>query len=146
MRSAQPTTRPRTRFGARPITIDGIDRRVTLLGEIAQSNTTPRVAISRRSGISAWPHDCGQAMASYGPLQIGSRIVLGTHTPWTGADGQGGYVSQDTNWGDEMSAYVGQTAMITSLEGLDTAGCAIVHVDVDGGQWVWRVRDAQPAP
>lgn len=98
------------------------------------------------SGISAWPHDCGQAMASYGPLQIGSRIVLGAHTPWTGADGQGGYVSQDTNWGDEMSAYVGQTAMITSLEGLDTAGCAIVHVDVDGGQWVWRVRDAQPAP
>lgn len=98
------------------------------------------------SGIMAWPTDCGQAQASYGPVVIGSRIVLGAHTPWTGPDGQGGSVVADTDWNDEMMQYVGMTAMVSALDGLDPAGCPGVRVDVDGGQWFWRLRDAHPAP
>jgi hypothetical protein len=100
------------------------------------------------SGIMTWPHDCGQptGMASYGPIVIGSRIILGMHTPYTGPDGQGGYAQADTNWAPDMSQYVGMTATVQSLGGLDAAGCSVVQVDIDGGSYYWRVRDAQPAP
>ena len=54
-RGGAATTRPFTRLGASPVTIEGIERRVTFDGENAHSNTAPRTPSSRRSGISAWP-------------------------------------------------------------------------------------------
>jgi hypothetical protein len=98
------------------------------------------------SGIMTWPTDCGHAAGQYGPVVIGTRIMLGAHTPWTGPDGQGGQVQADTNWADEMMQYVGMVGQVTSLDGVDEAGCDTVHVDVDGGQWIWRLRDARPTP
>jgi hypothetical protein len=98
------------------------------------------------SGIMSWPADCGHAQASYGPVQIGSRILLGAHSPWTGPDSTGGAVVADTDWNDEMMQWVGMIATVTALDGVDPAGCAGVRVDVDGSQWFWRLRDARPAP
>lgn len=98
------------------------------------------------SGIAAWPTDCGQAVPSYGPVAIGTRIVLGAHSPWTGRDSSGGQVQGDTDWNDEMAQWVGMAATVVALDGVDPAGCAGVRVDVDGGQWFWRLRDARPAP
>jgi hypothetical protein len=40
-----------------------------------------------------------------------------------------------------MLEYVGQEAFVTELRETDGAGCPIVHVDIDGGEWVWRIRD-----
>jgi hypothetical protein len=40
-----------------------------------------------------------------------------------------------------MSEYVGRTASVTALEGVDPGGCAIVRVDVDDGGYWWRIRD-----
>lgn len=97
-------------------------------------------------GISAWPTACGQAQATYGSARVGSRIVLGAHSPWTGADSSGGQVVGDTDWNDEMMQWVGSVGTIVQLDGVDPAGCAGVRVDVDGGQWFWRLRDAHPAP
>lgn len=98
------------------------------------------------SGIMAWPADCGHAQASYGPVVVGSRILLGAHTPWTGPDSTGAPVVDDTDWNDEMMQWVGMAATVVSLDGVDPAGCAGVRVDVDGQQWFWRLRDARPAP
>lgn len=98
------------------------------------------------SGIQSWPTACGQATAAYGPITMGSRIILGAHTPYTGPDGQGSFVQADDNWNEEMSQYVGQLATVIQLDGLDEAGCSVVHVDIDGGAWYWRLRDAHPAP
>jgi hypothetical protein len=100
------------------------------------------------SGVVTWPTACGMSATTvtYGPVQIGSRIVLGTHSPWTGPDSAGGYVTSDTNWADEMAQWVGMVATVAELDGVDDAGCAVVHVDIDGGQYYWRLRDAQPAP
>lgn len=96
-------------------------------------------------GPGGIPLDCGMSRAVYGSLRAGDTIFLGAHSPWSGPDGQGGYVSGDTNWADEMGRYIGQPTAITSFEGLDSAGCAVVHVAVDGGQYYWRIRDARLA-
>lgn len=71
---------------------------------------------------------------SYG-YQSGDSVIIGAHR----------YISEDNNWADEMSEFVGQTAKITSMEGKDGTDSAIVHVDVDSGDWYWRVETLSPA-
>jgi len=53
-------------------------------------------------------------VASYGPIEVGSSVVLGTHTGWTGPDGYGGTVTDYTWWAPEMAAYVGTRTVVTS--------------------------------
>lgn len=89
------------------------------------------------------PQDCGQAVPVYGPVTVGSSVVLGMHTPWTGSDGQGGMVTMDTNWAAEMQPWVGQRTTVTQLGGLDAAGCPGVRVQADNGQYFWRLRNLQ---
>lgn len=81
------------------------------------------------------PRHCGMRAGAetYGSIMVGSTVVLGRHTPWAG----------DENWDPGMDRWVGTTAIVTQLAGLDTAGCPGVRVGVDGGQWFWRVRDVQ---
>lgn len=83
------------------------------------------------------PRHCGMSAGgeTYGVLRPGSQIVLGRHTPWAG----------DDNWASEMGRWVGLVATVTRLDGVDTAGCPGVRVDADGGQFFWRIRDAQLA-
>ncbi len=83
IRSAQPTTRPRTRLGWMPVIIAGIDRRVTLLGENAQSNTAPRSASLVRNGISAGPPYGGVRSARIVSIVI--RIRSGWASPFRAA-------------------------------------------------------------
>jgi hypothetical protein len=85
-------------------------------------------------GPGGIPLDCGMTRPAYGSLRVGDAIMLGAHSPWSGPNGQGGYVSGDTNWADEMGRFVGAQTVITSFEGLDSAGCAVVRVAVDRGE------------
>ena len=78
------------------------------------------------------PRHCGMTYPDYGAVTVGSYIVLGRHTPWAG----------DTWWNASMEGYVGRAARVTALGGLDPVGCPYVRVDVDGGSWGWRIRDA----
>ncbi|UJR79741.1 hypothetical protein [Sandaracinus amylolyticus] len=87
------------------------------------------------------PQDCGMAVPVYGPVAVGSSVVLGMHTPWTGSDGQGGVVTADTNWAADMAQYVGQRTTVTQLSGLDTAGCPGIRVQADNGTFFWRLRN-----
>ncbi len=96
-------------------------------------------------GPGGIPLDCGMSRPFYGSLSVGTGIVLGGHSPWSGPDGQGGYVSSDRNWASEMGGWIGQRTVITSLDGVDSAGCPGVRVAADGGQYFWRIRDASPA-
>lgn len=75
--------------------------------------------------------DMTERNVSYGSLGIGSMVQLNMHSAWRG----------DANWTPEMNRFVGMTASITSLEGVDTVGCPVVRVNVDGGQYYWRIRD-----
>jgi hypothetical protein len=88
-------------------------------------------------GPGGIPTSCGQAetAAEFGPLAVGTKIKLGRHTP----------VDGDINWNDNMDAYVEQTATITAHNGVDSAGCPLVRVDVDQGMWSWRIRDTKLA-
>jgi hypothetical protein len=95
--------------------------------------------------IAGVPANCGMAtVARYGPVHPGMPVTLGAHTPWSGPDGHGQYVGNDTWWNEEMWAYVGQPAVVTELGGLDPVGCPYVRVSVDGGSWGWRIRDLRP--
>jgi hypothetical protein len=99
------------------------------------------------TGLSSIPRDCGMAVANFGALTIGSRVILGQHSGWTGSDGHGGTVVDDTDWAPEMMQYVGSVATIVQFDSdPDPAGCPGVRVDIDGGQWFWRIRDMQTAP
>lgn len=88
------------------------------------------------------PAACGMtdATAVYGPIVVGSTVQLGMHTPWQG----------DANWTAEMNRWVGATAVVVRINGVDAAGCPTVRVNVDGGQFSWRIRDMRllsgPAP
>jgi hypothetical protein len=54
-------------------------------------------------------------------------------------------VDGDENWTEEMNEFVGQTGTVTSLAGSDTVGCPGVRVDLDRGEWFWRIRDVRLA-
>lgn len=90
------------------------------------------------------PSYCGMSTPVYGPITIGTSVVLGAHTGWTGSDGGGGTVTDDTWWNDSMFEYVGQRTTVTELPGLDPVGCPYVRVAIDGGTWGWRIRDLSP--
>jgi hypothetical protein len=93
----------------------------------------------------ALPRQCGASTADFGPITVGASVLLGAHTSYTGPDGQGGLVApgseSELNWSPEMQPYVGQRTAVTGLEGLDAAGCTVVRVAADQGQFFWRVRD-----
>jgi hypothetical protein len=80
------------------------------------------------------PEECGPE-ARYGPVRVGARVVLGRHRS----------ISGDDNWIASMRAYVGRVATVVALVGGDDQGCAGVHVDVDRGEWFWRIRDMRMA-
>jgi hypothetical protein len=86
---------------------------------------------------------CGMTTPSYGTIGVGSIVTLGRHAPWTGPTGDPTtpFVTGDDNWAPAMDGFVGRRAVVAELDGLDGAGCAGVRVDVDQGEWFWRVRD-----
>jgi hypothetical protein len=113
--------------------------------QLTVTQAGPPAGVGGPIGPAGIPLDCGMTRAVYGSLRVGDGLVLGAHSPWTGPNGQGGYVTGDTNWAAEMGRWVGVSTVITSFEGLDSAGCAVVRVAADGGQYFWRLRDARPA-
>jgi hypothetical protein len=106
---------------------------------------TLTLARHRTLGREPLPSVCGLAEgngASFGPVVVGARVVLGRHTPVSGGEGDALHaVEASTNWMPEMESFVGREATVTQLEGEDGAGCPIVRVDADAGTWLWRVRD-----
>jgi hypothetical protein len=80
---------------------------------------------------SAMPSECDQSTPYYGPVEVGSLVALHRHRPWRGQD----------NWSRPMDAFEDTIARVVELAGLDPSGCPGVHVDVDGGQFFWRIRD-----
>jgi hypothetical protein len=82
------------------------------------------------------PQQCKQDASSpaFG-LVVGQKVTLGRHRP----------VQGQSNWLPAMDPFVGVSAKITALKGLDAQGCAIAQVDVDGGRAYWRVRDMKTA-
>ncbi len=77
--------------------------------------------------------DLTDATVQYGPVTVGTQLRLEHHTPYRGED----------NWNAKMDPFIGRVARVTELSGVDGVGCALIKVDVDGGTWFWRVRDAQ---
>lgn len=92
----------------------------------------PRRRFPRRR-VAVLPDACGLPLgrADYGPITVGRMVVLGRHRP----------VRDDAAWAETMTAYVGRTARVVELSGTDAMGCAVVRVDGDGRQHLWRVRD-----
>lgn len=78
------------------------------------------------------PTACGQSAdkAAYGPIQVGSTVVLGRHATVQGT----------ASWDKEMEQYLKQKTTVTGLAGVDKVGCPMVRVDIDGGRWLWRIR------
>jgi hypothetical protein len=101
-------------------------------------------AIGLGAAFPGVPTHCGMTVPDYGPIRIGTSVVLGSHTGWSGPDGRGGYVTEDTWWNDAMWAHVGQRTTITELAGLDPVGCPYVRTAIDGGSWGWRTRNLSP--
>lgn len=71
---------------------------------------------------------------SYG-YKIGDRVTVDSHR----------YINDDNNWADEMWDYVGLSATITSFAGKDDSGSFLVNLDIDNGDWYWRVENLSPA-
>ncbi len=92
-------------------------------------------ALSLPSGAAAQfiPTTCDMSAGSesYGSIGVGTSVQLNMHSAWRG----------DSNWAPEMGRFVGMTAQVTTLGGVDNVGCPVVRVNVDGGQFYWRIRD-----
>ena len=87
-------------------------------------------------GSAGLPQRCGlsEAEADYGPIAVGTAVLLGRHRP----------VNGDDFWSAGMEGFVGRQAVVTALAGVDRAGCPGVRVDADAGSWFWRLRDLVP--
>lgn len=70
-----------------------------------------------------------------GRFNIGDRVILGRHD----------LVGGNQNWNADMEQFVGRTATVLRIVGLDTAGCEVVRVDADQGRYVWRTRNLSHA-
>ena len=106
---------------------------------IATDHGRPDTAVGTGDGLfgsaggTPGPQACGmtdQTMPWEG-LAVGTEVTLGRHRA----------VNGDDNWDEQMTPFIGRTAHVTELIGVDDTGCGLVHVDVDGGQWFWRARD-----
>lgn len=80
---------------------------------------------------------CGQseATANYMGLEPGDTVTIQDHRPWY----------EEQNWVSDMDEFVGSDAKIDELSGVDAAGCPGVTLDIDEGQYFWRVRDLKSA-
>eukprot|EP00727_Mastigamoeba_balamuthi_P002479 m51a1_g12228 hypothetical protein (426) ;mRNA; r:72166-73443 len=85
------------------------------------------------------PQGWGMTMrtAQYGPVRVGSLVVIGRHRP----------VDGDANWSDSMEMYVGRLARVVRLCGVDGKGCPGVRIEFDGRDpgFFFRTRDMQMA-
>jgi hypothetical protein len=83
------------------------------------------------------PQECGQDRQDITSIEVGTPVVLARHRP----------VSGEMNWNSQMDWYVGRSAKITDVfAGVDSVGCPVVRVDIDDGQFYWRVRDLHLNP
>jgi len=87
-------------------------------------------AIVRRVGLRV-AEACDGTATTADVIDRGDRVLLGRHRP----------VDGDDNWASDMDAFVGREATVTEIGSTDGAGCAVVSVSLDGGDFVWRVRD-----
>lgn len=94
------------------------------------------LTLTRTSGRGASVPDCGRAEPAYGAARLGTRVRIGRHRA----------VEGDDNWASGMQPYVGREALITRLGDVDDVGCTMVGLDVDGGDWTWRLRDLTLLP
>lgn len=89
------------------------------------------------------PQECGMSTPTYGPIQVGSSVTLGAHTPYNGVGPDGQVITGDDviNWAADMQRYVGMRTTVTAQSGIDNAGCPMVQVAADNGQFYWRIRN-----
>lgn len=76
------------------------------------------------------PQLCNRA-EDYGSVEAGAEVFLGKHRS----------VGGDESWSPEMDRFAGHVAKVTRFSGIDSTGCAVIRVDLDNGQFAWRVRD-----
>lgn len=67
----------------------------------------------------------------------GSRVILGEHAAALKDD------PDSKNWDPGMAEYVGSEAVVTDHQGSDAWDRPVVTVDVDGGEYSWRVENLE---
>lgn len=104
------------------------DPPVAAAGQVAARSSAPSPESAR-----LLPQTCEQDPfhVDYGPIHEGSLVRLGRHRS----------VDGNANWDPSMEHYIGRVTAVVAARGLDPQGCPIVEVAVDGGEYVWRVRD-----
>ncbi len=104
-----------------------------LLHATGLENDHGRPSMSELPADERIPQECARTddNVEYGPVAEGSEVVLGRHRE----------VDGDANWVREMEPLLGRRAHVTELGGVDDRGCALVRIDLDGGTWMWRLRD-----
>lgn len=102
---------------------------------LQEHGTVPPVfAHSAPGSTQPLPKECTPGGSpNYGPLRLGSRVRLGRHDRVMGVD----------NWNAEMEAWVGRETTVTRLLGADGSGCPGMSVDIDHGQYFWRIRNSE---
>lgn len=103
-------------------------------GRPASMDAPEEAAVEERADARV-PQACGQTdeTADYGPVDVGTEVVLGRHRA----------VDGEPNWTGEMEPFVGRAGRVLERVGVDEQGCPLIRVDVDDGNWYWRLRDAQ---
>lgn len=110
---------------AQVVSLEGVDSNDFLVVKVSGNSYVWRVRNLALKGR-------GEA-GSYG-YKAGDRVIIDSHR----------FINGDNNWAEEMWDYVGSSATITELLGLDDSGSYIVTLDVDDGAWVWRVENLYP--
>ena len=97
---------------------------------VGDSPMTTYTVSASANGVVA-PRCWGSAAQSItqGGEMVGREVVLHRHAVVSGAD----------NWTAAMDAFVGQTTVITRLQGTDAQGEAIARVAADTGRFAWRL-------
>ncbi len=108
------------------------DALLSLRGPTVQANGLYTLTVEPIAAVPG-PQACNSSndAGAYLPVRRGSLVLLGRQRS----------VNGDEGWNTGMTPYVGRQALVTALAGADGRGCPVVQVDVDQGQYGWRVRD-----
>jgi hypothetical protein len=103
----------------------------TASGDVSVAATAAPDAMAAAAPVANDVVPEGTCEGSFPELVPGARVSLGRHER----------VAGQTNWTDEMDAFVGQTTTIVRLGAKDPSGCAGARVEADNERWFWRLAN-----
>jgi transcription antitermination factor NusG len=108
------------------------------IGVVNYVNSTDNTAVVEAGGYGKWwSLDNLEKVEEFEEFKVGDKVILGEHTSCCEQD--------NLNWSLDMNDYIGKVATITGFASSSLDRTPTAYVDIDNGEFIWRIRDMRKA-